>query len=365
MSTRLLYYNPNVATHPDTHKLPGMERFSQFFKIYNPTVVFIDRTEAIKIPIRVTSLFPMPALRPIAKSFEDICNERARELLGRAEALNVNINVLWSGGIDSTLVLVSLLKNVREAQRKRIVVLLNEESIEENPIFYRDHIKGRLQTASSTMLPYRVGGNDLVLGGEHNDQLFGSDVMAALILRYGSSVIHARYNHDHFYEFFHEKLPDAAGVTFYLDLLERHAQRAPVPIVSNFDFVWWINFSLKWQSVFMRSLAHVATRNVSQVTREYITTKYAHFYGTDDFQLWSLNNQDKKIKDSWETYKWVCKDIIYDYTKDAEYRDHKTKRGSLHFLLLQQQSYNFIDERMQFSYAMDPQTYYEADNDFV
>ena len=70
----------------------------------------------------------------------------------------------------------------------------------------------------------------------------------------------------------------------------------------------------------MRMLAYTSERTVANITADYITTNYFHFYGTEDFQLWSMNNMDKKIKDTWNTYKWVCKDIIYDYTRDADYR---------------------------------------------
>ena len=38
-----------------------------------------------------------------------------------------------------------------------------------------------------------------------------------------------------------------------------------------------------------------------------------------------MNNPDKKMKDTWNTYKWVCKDIIYEYDKNVEYRDTKNK----------------------------------------
>ncbi len=365
MSSRFLYYNPNVAVHPSTHHLPGMARFSQFFKIYNPSVVLIDRTGTITTPIRTEALFPIPAFKPSSTSFEDICNERANELLKRADRLNVRLYVFWSGGIDSTLVLISLLKSATPEQKKRIVVLMNEESIDENPNFYREHVQGRMTIESSTMFPYLLGGPDIFVGGEHNDQLFGSDMVGQLIVRYGAEAIHRPYSRDTFFEFFNEALNDPAGTNFYLDLFERLAKAAPIPIVSNFDLLWWINFSLKWQCVFMRMLSRTVPRNVGKITKEYIQTNYIQFYGTDAFQLWSLNNQDKKIKDAWNTYKWPCKEIIYNYTKDADYRDNKTKRGSLHFLLLQQRAFNFINDQLEFSFEETPSVYYKAVNDFI
>ena len=129
MVKRLLWYNPNIATHPNNHQLPGIAKYSAFFKMFSPTVVLLDRTFTINIPINVKSLFPMPHFRPINKTFEEICNERARELLKRAQTLGVKIHIFYSGGIDSTLLLISFLKNTTPEQQKDIIVLLTETSI--------------------------------------------------------------------------------------------------------------------------------------------------------------------------------------------------------------------------------------------
>jgi hypothetical protein len=42
-----------------------------------------------------------------------------------------------------------------------------------------------------------------------------------------------------------------------------------------------------------------------------------------------MNNPDKKIRDTLESYKWPAKDYIFDYTKDEPYRQSKLKVGSL------------------------------------
>ena len=205
----------------------------------------------------------------------------------------------------------------------------------------------------------------MFVGGEHNDQLFGSDMMGKLIARFGDSVIHQPYSRDTFFTFFNEKLDDEASTNFYLDMFERLKDAAPVNIATSQDYLWWINFSLKWQSVFMRMLTCVSSRNISRINADYIATHYNHFYGTEDFQLWSMNNLDKKIKDTWKTYKWICKDIIYDYTKDADYRDNKIKVGSLSSVMQHQNYFNFIDESMKFWTELDPKEYYNPSNNFV
>ena len=362
---RLLYYNPGIVAHERNRNRADIDRFGKFFQIFNSSVVIVDRTNSIKIPVQVKSLFPMPALQPINKTFEEICNQRARDLLKRSDDLKAPIYVFWSGGIDSTLLLVTFLKNSTDEQVRRITVLMSEESISENPTFYKEHILGKLHMDSSLNFPHVLGGSGIIVGGEHNDQLFGSDMMGQLIVRFGPNIINERRNSDKLILFFTEKTNDPRAGRFYLELFDRLAARSPVAIETHHDYFWWINFSLKWQSVFMRMLAYTSERTVANITADYITTNYFHFYGKEDFQLWSMNNMDKKIKDTWNTYKWVCKDIIYDYTRDADYRDNKTKRGSLFHLLTQRSRYEFIDESMQFHRGLDFTEYYNPDNDFI
>jgi hypothetical protein len=359
-----VYYNAIIASDPKNYELSGIKKFSSYFKIYNFGVVPIDRTGTITFPIRTKSLFPMPAFRTFTRTYEDICNERAKELLTRAETLDTTLYAFWSGGIDSTTVLVSLLKNATASQHDRIVVLMSEESIAENPNFYRDHIHGKLRRESSARFPYLIGTRHLLVNGEHNDQVFGSDIVASVISRFGAGVIHKPYDRELLRAFFAEKVGEELAA-FYVTLFERLKEAAPVDIKTNYDIFWWINFAVKWQTVYTRMLCYTAKRTVGAVTSEYLQAYYAPFFNTEAFQLWSMNNPDKKMRDEWRTYKWPAKEVIYNFDRDAEYRDNKTKRGSLYHLILQQIPFNFIDESFRFSEEIDSSVYHQPLNDFV
>lgn len=365
MSARLIHYAPRIVVAQENHDLPGIERFSKYFKIYGHGVVPNDRTGTITFPVNTKTLFPMPAFRSISKTFEEICNERARELLEKAEQIGGTLYVFWSGGIDSTLAVVSFLKQATPEQKANMMILLSEESIVENPLFYANHIRGKLHTDSSGAFPLLLGGRHLIVNGEHNDQLFGSDIVAKFIAMFGSSAMHKPYSREMIGAFYDSFLDDKHTTSFYMDMFERLKAASPVSIDTNYLFFWWINFSLKWQTVSLRTLTFASRHTVKAITPEYAMTHYAPFFRTDDFQLWSMNHLDKKIKDEWRSYKWVCKDIIFDYTKDAEYRDNKIKRGSLHFLVVQQKVWPFIDEQFNFAETKNRSEYYEPKNDFV
>jgi hypothetical protein len=358
-------YNTNVVTDPAHDHLPGIARFREFFKIYPRNSVFFDRSGAIRTPVRMRSLFPIPQLRPLHATFEELCNARAVEMLRRAEELDVQLYVFWSGGIDSTLVLVSLFKNATTAEKKRIVVLLTEESIAENPSFYANHLRGKIQCDSATLFPYLLGTEHMVTGGEHNDQLFGTDMCAVLMTRYGPDIIHRTFNRDIMLDFYTNATGSNESARFCLSIVERIAAQAPVTLQTHYEYLWWINFAVKWQNVFMRKLMYTSPRNAERLREDYVFKRYDQFFNTEDFQLWSMNNMDKKIKDTWHTYKWVCKDIIFEYTGDREYWLNKDKRGSLSFLVQRQRSYNFLDDAYVLHHSLDPQEWYEPNNDFT
>lgn len=365
MSRELLYYDAMVVTGEGNRTLPGIARFEDYFRIYNMGVSPVDRTHTLRLPIKTHSLFPLPTPLSTSKLYEDICMERARELLARADRLDAPIYSFWSGGIDSTLALISLVANATPAQKDRITVLLSDASISENPRFYKEHIHGKLRMDTSSAFPHLFGEKAIFINGEHNDQVFGSDIVAKVINNYGAAVIHQPYSADFFTKFFDAILGDTESARFFVGLFEKLRAKAPVPIATNYDLFWWINFALKWQTVHMRMLSHLSARRASLVTEEYRRDYYAPFYATDDFQRWSMSNPDKKIKDTWASYKWTAKDVIFKYTGDAEYRDTKIKRASLNHLVTQYARYSFIDRDMRFHKELDASEYYEPENDFA
>jgi hypothetical protein len=359
---RLLYCLPSALSR----QAPGMNLFAEAFTLYGWWVIPIDRSDTIKIPVRLVNMFPLPKFVKFAKSYEEICNDRATDVLRKMERLGVDLHILYSGGIDSTCMLVSLLKNATAEQKKHLVVLLSHESIAENPRFYDEHIRGRLRVESSIIYSKYIGTRNIFISAEHNDMVLGNDKIGAIMNTYGPRSIHEPYNRDMMLDFFaHILFGNFEAANFYIDLFERIVRSAPIPITSNLEFLWWINFCIKWQACFAYVIMHTSRKNVQNVTREYMNERFLSFYNTEDFQLWSMNNPHMRIKDTWKSYKWVAKDIIYGFNKDAEYRDHKTKKASLPFVSKQQNPFKFLDENMNFTDTMDVREYYDPVNDFA
>lgn len=102
----------------------------------------------------------------------------------------------------------------------------------------------------------------------------------------------------------------------------------PIPLNTLFDLLWWMNFSMKWQAVSLRM--PMALKQYDAKVFEPLTH---HFFRTKEFQLWSLANPDKRIRDTWDSYKWPLKAYIRDFTGDEDYYEDKEKVPSLNGML--------------------------------
>jgi hypothetical protein len=91
------------------------------------------------------------------------------------------------------------------------------------------------------------------------------------------------------------------------------------------------------------------------------------FYGTPEFQMWSMTNPDKKLFSTWSTYKWEAKRVICEFNKDEDYRDNKVKMGSLYKLFIQKKSAEAIDSNLNFIHEdeLNPIDFYNPNNSFV
>ena len=345
------------------HHLPGFLLFKGYFLAYGHGVMPCDRSHTIRFPVKTKSLFPLPAIDGFDKSYELCCMNRAVELIERAERLDVPLYVFWSGGIDSTTALVSLLRVASLQERERVTVLMSSASVSEYPAFYREHVFGKLKCAPAAQFPHLLGRKLLMVNGEHNDQLFGSDVIANAIKQFGFDKVVAPYDRELMTDFFTEQMEGSRLLAaWYVEhVFERLREAAPVKLKTNYDMLWWINFAVKWQNVFMRMLSFAD----KPLTAEWVHDYYAPFFCTPDFQRWSMTNLDQRVHGSWRSYKWPAKDVIFGFTKDPDYRDNKLKLGSLKFLTAQTGPVGFIDEQFGFHKDLAPEVFYEPANDFL
>lgn len=328
-------------------------RWGEISKLLGKNSLFIDRTGVIASPFRtsICEACRLPeVIRAFNKSYAEICDERVQELLRLQERTGVPIGLLYSGGIDSTAVLVSFLKAQPISQlRDRITLYMNVNSINENPTFYRRFIRGQLKIESSEKSLSLFDGRHLIVGAEFNDQIFGNYLLQIAMLLYGSAILKRRYDKALAREIFLGVGMSEGGAAMWAEQIDAGLKKQSFVVIETaLDFFWWLNFNFKWQATYFSMILRMARRDRKHVTPGFLSEHYQHFFIADDFQRWSMTNPNSKIRDTWESYKWPAKDLIFEFDRDADYRDFKIKAPSLNYLLTQRPMAQAITDQYQF-----------------
>ena len=254
-------------------------------------------------------LIPEPKDTPLS----ELMDRRANELLGKS------IAVQWSGGVDSTSLLLALIKN--GINKEDLVILMDENSIKEYPKLYQHLVdqKYQLKHIKDWDNCLSTVDTDIIVNGWCADQLFGSVFF---------------YTHPEMYflsleDFFNKvTLVKPLSNKEKKECIEVYKQMGKdlfnVDITCACELGWMMNFSLKWDWVkYYNELYTLGSENVFK-------TKV--FYDTDYFQSWSVNNYPViKAGNGFEDprfYKTALKQYCNEVFPDEDFLLHKGKEPS-------------------------------------
>lgn len=296
---------------------------------------------------------------------------------GTNSTINGSVYVAWSGGIDSTTVLVAMLlqAQAKPQRRSRLIVLLDDESVVENPLFYSTWIKDQLSTEFRKDKPLswheerirectsKSVMNSILVTGELGDQLFGSDRCKAAFSGdlpvvalpsdtardapappppeyegvFADHGLHAPWQDTVLPAMASVGLIALGGFAEWKEWIAPQLAVAPFQIVSTYDFLWWLNFSMKWQNVSLRFLHDGGAPLLEQGIRYGMKGSCAmrHFFDDANLECWSCvpDFHQYKFPDltNFTTYKEPLKFFIREYDGDENFYNHKIKTPSLCF----------------------------------
>jgi hypothetical protein len=273
-----------------------------------PNGQIADRTETFLGRYKTVHR-PIPAIpNSFTKTFAEISIERAQQIID----MDKEIVIAYSGGIDSTFVLVQFLKLLNNTSR--IKLIMNNNSIEENPEFYNNYIKDKINNVVSNDYHARFVPNSsqVLITGDQIPQLFGQSL----------SVFMSNRSSD-WRPFVLKNFDDLVKARWFMETIQPWLNKAPFEINSIYDWIWWVSFSMRWDNGRCRPLKW----NVSY-DKDVYENNVISFFRTDDYQLWSIFNHDKKIKTTPESFKYIMKDGIFEFDGNEDYRDNKLTRWS-------------------------------------
>lgn len=297
--------------------------------------------------------FEMPAYDPaFNKSYEQVTDERALQIRDQIRA-GKKFAVMYSGGMDSTLVLASLIKNLSQEEMESVVVCASVHSILENPYFWKKFVYGKIKVVDSVThfyddlirLGYRpitadegdcIFGTSIGLQLYHNYDFYVSDLSPTVrdnLMKIKNSVSNPNVHYSRYRDilvkhFAYNRTKD--GLEFGRLLYEKYAKSAEttdVPVQSLHDFFWWLIFNVKYLNCSVRGSIFFNKTLPPKVAMDNIE----NWFNGGEYQQWSMvnNNNGEKIRESLATYKYAQRRYIYDVDKNEWYFYFKTKLESL------------------------------------
>lgn len=316
---------------------------------------FVTRHGEWSLPWKQNLLpqFRMPEYNPDFRlSFEQVTDNRSIEIKKRIYN-GERFAVMYSGGMDSTLVLAALVKNLGAKELESVVVNASIHSVIENPVFWEKFVMGKIKVLDSNVHTYddlfRMGytpitadqgdcifGTSFGLSLYHNFDYYADDYRSLRGLKYQISNPDVHYSeYRPIIERHMAYEPSPRGWNFgrlLYEKVDRNIKTSTVPIHSLHDFFWWMIFNIKYFNCASRSAIFF---NLSIPIKTALET-IENWFGNDEYQLWSManNNNGEKIHKTLASYKYAQRRYIYSVDRNEWYFNLKTKLESLGNLLI-------------------------------
>jgi hypothetical protein len=218
------------------------------------------------------------------------------------------INLLWSGGIDSTAMVVSFLKHSESLDQLRIIHSV--ASRKENPYFFL------LLQQYPQLEVIEMGGDyymEKILDGIVVNGAAADDLLASIDESFLQDVGTIRLNQS-WKDFFLKKTKSVEFVNY----CEEFFGRSKRPIDTVLEARWWFYMICK-MSAESHSGGILTPGNVTVVS----------FYNSQRFEDYMYFNTDKILPGKkYNSYKQFIKDYILEFDNNPHYNKHKLKENS-------------------------------------
>lgn len=357
-SDTLYFYNISFDTYHDKFWNDlhdscdvGGKFFINIAKRLNPSR-FVSRNGEWSLPWKQEIIpgYEMPNYDPtFNKSFAQVSDEKALLIKSRISQ-GEKFAVMFSGGIDSTVVMSALIKNLSTEELKNVLVCSSIQTLIENPNFWYKFIQDKFLVLDSNKYKY----NDLIdmgytpITADEGDCIFGTLFGLSLYNNYDyyvdnlsqesktnlknlkykisdPNVHYSRYK-DLLIKFLNIPSDPTFGELMY-EKLVHNINTANVPVQSLHDFFWWEIFNIKYINCAVRGSIYFNDR----IDCRTVMNRIVNWFNYPDYQKWSMvnNNNGQKINKTVSSYKTVAKNYIWDLDRNDWYKNFKIKLESL------------------------------------
>jgi len=279
-------------------------------------------------------LYAAPEFRENTSSLSDLLDQRALEILAISKLQGKKVMALWSGGIDSTTVLVSLIKNWPKQDLENLVIVMNTNSIIENIEFYQKFISNKIACMNYTKLDMNndVLSKNIIIHGDPADCIYGPSTPAYRPLIDSGQHLEPYEKH---LDRMAEIIQPSEGASHYIEgfgkwwvekVTANLKEVNPANVTTVSDWWWWTYYNFKWEFscqrpfTFSRNDFKIGISKENQ--KDFANTT---FYNTPEFQNWSYTNLKNLVGKDLSTHKIKARRYIYEFDKNELYFKNKTK----------------------------------------
>lgn len=308
--------------------IPNFYSCHDFFKFFQAGFGgepgLIDRTNTINL----FSNKNLKTLKPFkfvneSRCLDELCNLRACDIISQEK----ETFVLWSGGIDSSVALCSLLKNSSLSwQKHNLKIVFNDFTVYENKMFL-DFLQKHFESTFihinyDYILPHLsklLNGNQIIVTGEMGDQIMGNHFSFV-----NPDVADKKWNDKDILTIYYKlnkKFKDSGILLEEVDfdnvisVAELLNSKCPFKVENIFDFLTWLNISITWDFNCNRYILPGIPR-----------TNLYNFFDTYEFQNWGICNHERKFKDIKRSeYKKEFKEYMFEFIKESFIYDMKKR----------------------------------------
>jgi len=307
---------------------PGSFR-DYYAKVYSPFQFPVDRFNLLPDidpdPIPTANIVPDAVynLNNLTTDWYDrfvhLCDKMAETVYQTCG--NRTIVVMYSGGIDSTTVLVALMRNPKFKQfvnSGQLKVALNSSSIYEYPEFFYQTILPTVPLIATDYNTIMADHNNLVVSGDGGDYVIcNTDVP---VYEYNGTTDIFDMDKNIIYNYFDQCDPSGK----FSNMVRGISRSAPFELSSVSQLYWWLGqcFTHQGEMCYPFAWSKVDTSELATFNRLFRFFLHPEFM-TFSFEYMSTNPVYKNLSDMRRFYK----NYIIDYTGHEYYRN-KNKVGS-------------------------------------
>lgn len=305
--------------------LPGREMGRLFVGgnslIHHAVHFYCDRTDPTA-DIHIPDYLQIP-LKCQTSSWEDLTRQRCRDLEDCLTQYQ-DCTILWSGGIDSTYILSSVIGFLNQDLFDKITIGLSAASIWENPYFYHDQILPRFKKIQDVE-HQKIKPRSLVVSGNQADKIMFPEIMLQWLYEQVGQPQDLVSCKDKLLDYLERLINNRGKSESLYEITLQSAQRADVDIFTASDFLWWLGFNFTFVGMFYSKWGVHWTQ--STTLQELEQDKF-YWFCDPRWQSWAMScsGRFEHIGDDWHRqYKQPAKDIIFKIDGNRFYRDYKQK----------------------------------------